>query len=465
MSDIFNLSTDQTILGLDGNAVANGQVHFYDRTTGDYAPVYGDAGLGVTLRQPVQADSGGVLPSIYLDDAIAYRAAITDRKNNPIREIGDVRRRRDGIKVLDGIDALKRFCGNDPFVLVTTKGGCPVFYKRLSGCELPAERLPDVVRADCCDCCTAWQLCRNEPDICAMEIAELNCDYHVLVQECPPAVRPGDPANPGDPADPCRCADGSEAAAAPAVKKASIGALLSAGARCLPRVCIRHDAPEVALDPRGGLVYGDREPPPIESSMMNGLFAACIRVFIATDANNVPRHVQLDKGITDLGNNPARAPTITLSNPGPCRRRYEIRALNRLHRAKEQQIGNAVGVPILNANLQTRLGRSTDPRLDDILGVADVYNQLFWLTELSIAETTMGQFMTGLAGASDTEFANMTGVNGYTENDLIVDLNPGDTVTYAVKYHIYWDANATPAQLKVAERLHFGTRIIARQVR
>src|SRR4051812_37732462 len=145
MSDIFRLNTDQTILGVDGNALANGRVQFYDQKTGDCTPVYGDSGLAVSLQQPVQADSSGVLPPVYLDDAVAYRAVITDRESNPVREIGNVRRQRDGIKVLSGTEALKRFCGKDPFVLVASHGGCPVFYKRLSGCDLPAEHLPDIV--------------------------------------------------------------------------------------------------------------------------------------------------------------------------------------------------------------------------------------------------------------------------------------------------------------------------------
>lgn len=460
MSDIFKLSTDQTILGLDGKIVTNGQVHFYNKKTGEYAPVYGDAGLSISLRQPVQADSSGVLPAIYLDDAVAYRAVITNRKNDRIREIDDVRRHRDGIKVLGGIDALKGFCGNDPFVMVATKGGCPVFYKRLSGCDLPEEHLPDVVRAECgCDCSVAWQLCRNEPDICAMETAELNCDYHVLVQEC------GRRVNPDDTVDRCGCAGGSAAAAAPVVKKASIGALFSAAAKCLPRVCIPYDAPELALT-NGGLVYGDREPPPIESTALGAYFAACTRVFVGSDANNVSHHLQLDT-IQDLNHNPVRAPEITLRNPGQCRRRYEIRALNRLNRTREAG-GTAAGAPILNANFQTRLGEKIDPRLDEIYGVADFQNTLLWLTSLSIADSTMGRFMTGLPWASGSAPPNtipsLLGVNGYTENDLIVDLNPGQSITYALKYHIYWDMNATAEQLQVAERVHFGTRIIARQV-
>ncbi|HYI63814.1 MAG TPA: hypothetical protein VEW71_02900 [Allosphingosinicella sp.] len=459
------MSTDQTILGLDGKVVANGQVHFYDKKTGEYAPVFGDSGLSVSLRQPVQADSSGVLPAIYLDDAIAYRAVITDRKNNRVREIDDVRRLRDGIKVVGGIDALKRYCGEDPFVLVAAEGGCPVFYKRLTGCDLPAEHLPEVVRAECgCDCSVAWQLCGSEPDICAMETAELNCDYHVLVQECPRAANPVGAVNPDGTENPCHCDDGSTAAA-PVVKKASIGALLSAGARCLPRVCIRHDAPELALDPSGGLVYGDREPPPIQSSVMNGSFAQCMRIFVGTDADSVSHHLQLDNGIVkDLAGNVPKAPEITLTNPGPCRRRYEIRALNRLNRAKELAGGAFGGVPVLNANMQTRLGRKTDPRLNDTWAVADFMNQLPWLTELSIADSTMGPFISGHLGATNAGYDPYKSANGYTENDLIVDLNPGDTIVYALKYHIYWDMNATAAQLQAAERVHFGTRIIARQV-
>lgn len=467
MSDIFALSTDQTILGPDGNRAANGQVHFYNKATGEYAPVYGDAGLSVSLRQPVQADSSGVLPLIYLDDAIAYRAVIADRKNNPIREIEDVRRHRPGIKVLGGIEALKRYCGNDPFVLVAAKGGCPVFYKRLSGCDLPEEKLPDVVRAECgCDCSIAWQLCRSEPDICAMETAELNCDYHVLVQECRREAVPDGTVKPDGSVDHCYCPEGPEAGPPP-VKKASIGALLSAGAKCLPRTCIPHDAPELALV-GGGLVQGDREPPPIKSSLMNGRFAGCIRIFVPGVPGSL-HHVQLD-GIVDLGNQIALAPQITLHNPGPCIRRYEMIAINRLHRARD--LGAPFGgVPTLNANLQTRLGDAANPRLNDVYGVADIDNNLPWLTNnlpsvtaLSIADSMMGPFLSGHLGSTGNDYPGTQATNGYTENHLVVDLSPGMTVTYALKYHVYWDINATAAQLALPERLHFGTRIIARQV-
>jgi hypothetical protein len=465
MSDIFKLSTDQTILGLDGNVVANGQVHFYDKKSGEYAPVFGDAVLRVSLRQPVQADSSGVLPAIYLDDAIAYRVMITDRKNNRIREIDDVRRQRDGIKVLGGIDALKRFCGNDPFVLVASKGGCPVFYKRLTGCDLPAEHLPDVVRAECgCDCCTAWQLCRNEPDICAMENAELNCDYHVLVQECPRRANPEGAVNPDGSINPCHCPEGSAADSAPVMKKASIGTLFSAAAHCLPRACIPYDAPELAMA-NGGLVYGDREPPPIEST--HGSFAACIPLNVAQVVDPVSHHLQLDTAaVHDTTGATPRAPQITVTNPGPCVRRYEIRAINRLNRAHDYGGGplDFKDVPVLDANMQTRLGKLGDPRLDDVWGVADYSSILNWLIDFSIADSTMGPFMSGHLGASNTDYVQYRSANGYTENDLIIDLAPGQSVTFVLKYHIYWDMNATKAQLAVVERAHFGTRIIARQV-
>jgi hypothetical protein len=465
MSDIFKLSTDQTILGPDGQAVANGQIHFYDRKAGEYAPVYGDAGLTVSLRQPVQADSAGILPAIHLDDAIAYRALITDRDNNRIREIDDVRRHREGIKVLGGIDALKRYCGNDPFVLVAAEGGCPVFYKRLSGCDLPEEKLPEVIRAECgCDCSVAWQLCRNEPDVCDMETAELNCDYHVLVQECPREVKSDDPAKP------CHCPDDDGAGAGPVVKKASIGALLSAGARCLPRVCIRHDAPELALVD-GAMVYGDREPPDPQWST-KGAFAGCVKVPLSTPTvDALTRHVQLDGGLVkDTAGKVPGVPQITLSNPGPCKRRYEIRAINRLNRANENPPPPTTldfgGVPVFNANMQTRLGKSTDTRLDYALGVADYASALPWLSELSIADSTMGPFMSGHLGATNADYVIYQSANGYTENSLIVDLNPGQTFTYVVKYHIYWDMTILPQVLvQAAERIHFGTTIMARQVR
>jgi hypothetical protein len=456
MSDIFALGTDHTILGLDGNRAANGQVHFYDKATGEYAPVYGDAALRVALRQPVQADSSGVLPIIYLDDAIAYRAVIADRKNNPIRAIDDVRRHRPGIKVLDGVEALKRYCGHDPFVLVAGEGGCPVFYKRVSGCHLPEEQWPDVIHADCCpDCCTAWVLCRNEPDICAMETAELNCDHHVLVQECGREVHP----------------DGSEGHGhgGGAVKKASIGALLSAGAKCLPRVCIPYDAPELALDSNGGMVAGDRVPPDILSSSSNGYFAGCLIIAVQAVANPVSRHLRLDDpALKDVKNQPLGAPEIRVENRGPCRRRYEIRALNRCSRAREWNPQNWLAQnfhepPAVDANYQTRLGKKGNTLLDDVFGVGDFSNNLPWLTELSIADSTMGAFKSGHHG-EDTSQIGRAGANAYTENDLIVTLNPGEAVIYTVKHHLYWDANATDTQLALAERIHIGTRIIARPV-
>lgn len=468
MSDIFKLSTDQTILGLDGSAVANGQVHFYDKKTGEYAPVFGDAALSVSLRQPVQADSSGILPAIYLDDAIDYRAVITDRKNNLIREIGDVRRDREGIKVLGGIDALKRYCGNDPFVMVVTKGGCPVFYKRLSGCDLPEEHLPDVVRAECgCDCSIAWQLCRNLPDICATETAELNCDYHVLVQECRREVDPGGSVNPDGSENHCGC-DDEATEAPPLVKKASIGALLNAAAKCAPRICIPHDAPEWTLV-GGQMAYGDREPAPPEFGIMSGAFSGCISVVVGSKADPASRHIRLDT-LSDIATppRPVYFPQIRLANNGPCKRRYEIRAINRLNRANENPpTGADFGeVPIVNANFQTRLGKITDPRLDAVLGIVDfaLSANVNWLTDLSIADSTMGPFRSGYlqdAAIADHPAASAA---GYTQNDLIVDLNPGDSFWFALKYHIYWDMNAKPQDLAKPERIHFGTRIMARRI-
>lgn len=460
MSDIFKLTADQTILDHDGKIVENGQVHFFDKRSGGYAPVYGDTNLRVSLRQPVQADSAGVLPTIYLEDSIQYRAVITDRNNDRIREIDDVRRHREGIKVLHGITALKHYCGADPFVLVAGEDGCPVFYKRLSGCDLPEENPPEVVRAECgCDCSVAWELCRCEPDICSIDTAELTCDHHVLVQACSQ--------------DPIGCGFANQAPcppkeAPPRVQKASIGALLSAGAKCLPRVCIPHDAPELALV-GGGLVYGDRVPPPIEKAQHSGRWASCIQILtIPSKPNSQLHHIRLD-GLTDLGGKITLAPEITLTNKGPCVRRYELRALNRLNRARDWGIPFS-GVPLVSANFQTRFGVKGDPRLDYIYGVADVDNSILWLQTLSIADSTMGPFLSGYLGSDDADtdpnpgYLNHQSTNGYSENDLVVDLNPGQTATYVIKYHVYWDAFASAQQLAQPERIHFGTRIIARQV-
>ena len=495
MSDIFELTTDRTLMGPDGHPIANGQIHFHDRKTGEYAPVYGDSGLTVALRQPVQADSSGVLPAIYLDDAVTYRAVITDRQNNRIREIDDVRGRREGIKVLGGIEALKRFCGNDPFVLVASKGGCPVFYKRLSGCDLPEEKLPEVVRAECgCDCSVAWQLCRSESDICAVETAQLNCDYHVLVQECPPRVRPDGTAvpdgtthhgeavpgtaapAPGTPAAggadrPCQCSGGGGTSTAPVVKKASIGALLSAAVRCLPRTCIPSDMAELAFDPAtGSLVYGDRVPPPLEWSQMGAAWGGCLPVDLASAAISSTHHLRLDQAVDTVGK-AISAPEFTLENKGRCVRRYEIRALNRLNRAKDMGGPNFGGAPSIAANFQTRLGNKGDPAilllLNDRWGVGDYLNTLNWLTQLSIADSTMAPVRSGYYGAApgQPETYDRGSSNSYTENVLIVDLAPGQKVTYVVKYHVYWDANVKPQQFVGLERLHVGTRIVARQVR
>ena len=454
MTDLFRLTTDQTLLGSDGKAVANGQVHFYDKRTGQYAQVFGDAGGVVSLRQPVQADSDGVLPLVYLNDSTEYRAVIADAQNNRLREIGDVRRDREGIKVLNGVAELKSFCGEDPFVLVALDGGCPTFYRRVKGCaDLPKEHLPDVVHTDCC---AVWQICRNEPNICASETAQLNCDFQVLVQECP--------RTPADAPKGCHCDDTPSQSIAPTIKKASIGALLNAATKCLERVCIPHDAPEFALV-GNSMVYGDREPPPIETGVLSGSFSACIRVAVSSQFDPASRHIRLDT-LADLNQTPVYYPKITLTNHGPCKRRYELRAINRLNRANEHPL-TRVGfgeVPLVDANFQTRFGKETDPLINSVLGVADYQLHLPWLTELSIADATMGPYRSGTLFDTPLVADPHASANGYTENILIVDLSPGASATYAVKYHVYWDMNATAQQLSAAERIHFGTTIIARQV-
>ena len=183
MPDLFRLNTDRTLLGADGKAVANGQVHFYDHQHHRYAPVYGDPGRQVPLRQPVQADGDGVLPPIYLDDCTEYRVVIADAQNNRLRESTDIQRTSEGMKVLDSLEALKAYCGDDTLVLVADPQGCPNFYRRLQGCgTMPEEHLPDIVHTHRC---AVWQRCRNETELCAQDTAELNCDFQVLVQECP----------------------------------------------------------------------------------------------------------------------------------------------------------------------------------------------------------------------------------------------------------------------------------------
>jgi hypothetical protein len=455
MTDIFRLTTSQTLLGSDGKALSSGQVHFYDKKTGQYATVYGDAAKLVSLRQPVQADSDGVLPLVYLDDSTEYRAVITDSQNSRLREIGEVLRDREGIKVIHGLTGLKAYCGQDSLVLVTLNSGCPVFYTRMKGCgDLPKEHLPDIVHTECC---TVWTMCRNEPNICATETAELNCDFQVLVQECPRQV--------SDPAVGCDCDTTLPQKSAPPIKKASIGALINAATKCLDRVCIPYDAPEFALV-GNTMVYGDRQPTPIMGGTLSGTRSGCVRVQVDKDGDPVSRHIQLDT-IKDLGGVPVYYPRITLRNDGPCKKRFELRAINRLNRANENPPTRADfgEVPIVDANFQTRFGKEFDPLLDSVLGVADFQLSLPWLTELSIADSTMGSFRSGFVysrPANDDPFAS---ANGYTQNDLIVDINPGDVVTYALKYHIYWDMDASREALSAPERIHFGTKIIARQVR
>lgn len=448
------------LYGADGHVVSNGLIHFYNRKSGDYAAVFGDSAQNVQLRQPVQADGSGMVPKVYLDDSTDYRVVIADAQNNPLREIADARDGSEGLKLLNGLAALRGYQGQSDLVLVQGENGCPAFYRRLESCgEQPAENAPSIIHGHCC---SVWKMCSNEPDICSVETADLNCDFQVLVQECADHNHAdGTPAQ-GD----CHCTDAAPASTRPEVKKASIGALLDAAARCAPRVCIPHDAPEWTLV-GGQMAYGDREPSPLQFGVLSGELSGCVNVVVGSQVDIVSRHIRLDT-LFDLHAppKPVYFPKIQLTNTGLCKRRYEIRAINRLNRANENPLSGASfgEIPVVNANFQTRLGKITDPRIDAVLGVVDFGLKLNWLTDLSIADSTMGPFRSGIFGDSALSDHPYASAAGYTENNLIVDLNPGDSIWYALKYHIYWDMNATIQQLSQQERIHFGTRIMARQI-
>lgn len=471
MTHIFKPNMDNFLFGLNGQVLANGRVHFYNRQSGEYAPIFGDAGGKVPLRQPVQADSGGMLATIYLDDVTDYRVVISDADNNAIREMANPRTQDDGIKLLGGLAELQDYKGNSDLVLVQDEGGCPVFYTRIKSCERPAQDLPNIVHGHGC---SAWKRCKNETDICSLDTADLTCDSQVLVQDCAPKVNPDGTPVQSD----CHCSDTGAGSPQSGMKKASIGDLLTAAGRCLPRVCIPFDAPEVALGKEGQMIAGDRVPLELKSSAMNGAWGECLQVVLKNDLDKVAHHLQLDSGaVTDVLGDVPKAPSITFTNDGKCRRQYEIRALNRLNRAVEihpdttDPINSPFGgVPPLVANLQTRLGKKGAPGVDSLLdatyGVADWENRLNWLVDLSIADSTMGPFMSGhYSYYHDNDTVRAASANTYTENTLIVTLDPGETATFVVKYHIYWDKFATPKQLEAVERVHYGTRIIARPVR
>ncbi len=61
--------------------IAGARVRFFLTTTTTPTPVYQDSGLTTAHTQPVEADSAGRLPPIYLNPSIVYKATFTDSAN------------------------------------------------------------------------------------------------------------------------------------------------------------------------------------------------------------------------------------------------------------------------------------------------------------------------------------------------------------------------------------------------
>lgn len=97
-------------LDLNGNPVSGARLTFYQNETTTLATVYANADLTVALPNPVIANSAGVFPTIFADDAFAFSVAITDADGAPI---GDLRN-------LDNIRPSK-FYGIDAVALVAAE--------------------------------------------------------------------------------------------------------------------------------------------------------------------------------------------------------------------------------------------------------------------------------------------------------------------------------------------------------
>lgn len=97
-------------LDLNGNPVSGAKLTFYQNETTTLATVYANADLTVALPNPVIANSAGVFPTIFADDAFAFSVAITDADGAPI---GDLRN-------LDNIRPSK-FYGIDAVALVAAE--------------------------------------------------------------------------------------------------------------------------------------------------------------------------------------------------------------------------------------------------------------------------------------------------------------------------------------------------------
>lgn len=76
---LFNPS--RAILMTSGLIRPSWKVEFFLTTTTTPTPVYTTSALSTTHTQPVEADSGGVLPAIYLDPSITYKASYYDEND------------------------------------------------------------------------------------------------------------------------------------------------------------------------------------------------------------------------------------------------------------------------------------------------------------------------------------------------------------------------------------------------
>jgi hypothetical protein len=68
----------QRILDANGRPVSGAKANFYLTTTSTRANIYQNAALSTPHTNPVEADSAGFLPPIYLSSDITYRCEITD---------------------------------------------------------------------------------------------------------------------------------------------------------------------------------------------------------------------------------------------------------------------------------------------------------------------------------------------------------------------------------------------------
>lgn len=71
-------------LDANGDPISGAKWKFYLTSSSTPATVYGEADLSGSLGDTVTADAAGRFVSIYLDDAITYRAVLTDSSGTPI---------------------------------------------------------------------------------------------------------------------------------------------------------------------------------------------------------------------------------------------------------------------------------------------------------------------------------------------------------------------------------------------